>query len=235
MTQGRVRASNFDGFHHQWQPDQYRRQQPDREPRRPCTASSSNRRRTGATTTIDIANNTLIQSAENQGIVFARGATDVTVIIRGNGTDASNGIRGPADAISVNNAVLTNVTFIVGGDTAADGNFIVSPESGIGHRGRRAAGASWSPTTTCCKVRVAVEFEGVVTGGAEVIVVNNGDINITGAHGIQFQSGVAGTFSNVTMAGNSASPIRPAATGLRVPGRAVRSSMLAPSQSAVPM
>ena len=154
---------------------------------------------TGATTFIDIANNTLIQSSENQGIVFARGATDVTVIIRGNGTNASNGIRGPTDAISVNNSVLTNVNFLVGGDTAADGNFISSTAQALDIQGIT-GGRFVVANNDLLQGSAAVEFEGAVTNGAEVVLVNNGDIRSTGA-GVQFRGNV--TDSMVTIGGNS--------------------------------
>jgi filamentous hemagglutinin family protein len=155
---------------------------------------------TGATTKIDINNNTLIQSAENQGIVFARGANDLTVIIRGNGTDASNGIRGPQDAISVNNALLTNVNFLVGGDTVYDGNFVSSAQQGLDIEGV-SGGTFVVANNALIQGSSAIEFEKVVSNGGEIIIVNNSDLDGVGA-GVQFLGGIAGS-SNATIAGNT--------------------------------
>ncbi|QEG01934.1 Heme/hemopexin-binding protein precursor [Stieleria maiorica] len=153
---------------------------------------------TGNTTVIDIANNALIEGA-SQGIVFSTNVTDATVRIRGNGTDASGGIRAPFDAIAVNGGTLTDATFIVGGDAAADGNFIVSSSQGLDidaiHGGRFVVA-----NNDLIQGAAAIEFEQSISNGAEIVVVNNGDFS-SGGIGIQFRDDIDDAV--ITIAGNA--------------------------------
>ena len=152
---------------------------------------------TGTTTLIDIFDNTLIEGA-SQGIAFTSNVTDATIRIRGNGTDASNGIRGPGDAIAVNGGTLTGVTFIVGGDTAADGNFIVSTSQAL-DIDAISGGRFVVANNDLIQGRPAIEFEQAITNDAEIVIVNNGDID--GGRGIQFRGNIDA--ATVTIAGNS--------------------------------
>lgn len=154
---------------------------------------------TNATTDIDIFGNTRIEGA-SQGIVFTRGVTDATVRIRGNGTDASNGIRGAADAIAVNGGSLTGATFIIGGDTAADGNFIVATSGSQGLDIDAISGGRFVVANNdLIQGGPAIEFEQAITNNAEIVVVDNGDID--GGRGIQFRGNI--DTASVTIAGNS--------------------------------
>ncbi|WP_372724154.1 beta strand repeat-containing protein, partial [Novipirellula sp.] len=153
---------------------------------------------TDSTTQINIANNMLIQGA-SQGIVFTNNVTDATVRIRGNGTDASNGIRGPFDAIAVNGGSLIGATFIVGGDTAADGNFIVSSNQAL-DIDAISGGRFVVANNDLIQGSAAIEFEQTIDNGAEIVVVNNGDFS-SGGSGVDFRDAVDNAV--VTISGNS--------------------------------
>ncbi len=157
---------------------------------------------TGSATLIDIFNNTLIQGA-NQGIVFTLGTvTDATVRIRGNGTDASNGIRAPNDdAIAINNeadVTLVNATFIIGGDDPADGNFIVGGSQAI-DVDAISGGRFVVANNDLIQGGPAIEFERAITNNAEIVIANNGDI--AGGRGVQFEGNIDS--ANVTISGNT--------------------------------
>ena len=160
----------------------------------------------GNATTIDIADNTLIEGAD-QGIVFTRDVTDATVRIQGNGTNATNGIRGTFDAIAVNGnpgiATLTNATFIIGGDTAADGNWIVSPSQGL-DIDAISGGRFVVANNDLIRGSSAIEFEQTISNNAQVVVANNGNIRAGGA-GIVFVDDI--NTASVTIAGNAFSNV----------------------------
>ena len=159
---------------------------------------------TGATTLIDIANNSLIEGA-NQGIVFIRDITDATVRIRGNGSDATNGIRGVNDAIAVNSnpnvATITNATFIIGGDSAIDGNFIVSPDQAIDIDAISGGRFVIANNDLLQGSSGAIEFEQTISNNAEIVIANNGDVRGGGGAGIVFRDDVTG--ADVTIGGNT--------------------------------
>lgn len=153
---------------------------------------------TGATTLIDIADNTLIEGG--QGILVGRNVNDATIRIRGNGTDAANGIRG-FDAIAVNNGTLTNATFIVGGDTAGDGNFVATSSSGQALDIDAISGGRFVVANNdLLQGNLAIEFERAISNNAEIVVVDNANIS-SSFLGVQFQGSIDD--ASVTIAGNS--------------------------------
>jgi filamentous hemagglutinin family protein len=175
------------------------------------------------TGSVQISNNSVLSSTNENGIAFEDNLSATTVLIEGNAeirgfldgirfvdpigssdvTIAANGIIGVTrDGIAFASQA-TNSTILIGGADDLAGNTIIGADDGIS--AAALVGGSFAVAHNASitgSTDNGIAFEGPLSGTATVAVTDNHDI-IGGTNGIAFLSSI-GAGSTVTIAGNNA-------------------------------